>query len=227
MDDNSETVARLYNRLAQFHGSGHVPIAAAPEPPEAIRSVEVHPSEDTGNVTPELTAESLDTLRAIAGGEARDGAHNTEVTFEVVGGAPGERYLYRVGVSGDGTGERRSLDELVGGEELSASGTVQPELATRVFAAARDAGLLDDSSPGVPGEPEGQIVPDSLVAIITVRDGDSLRRVVLPAADPAIAAEPSTESADVPLDTDVRLPSESTTAMQPLLEALRAVEAAL
>nr|WP_274617601.1 glycosyl hydrolase [Nesterenkonia sp. AY15] len=51
----------------------------------------------------------------------------------------------------------------------------QRALPAEVFADARDAGPLDHVLPHVTGEPDTQIVPDSIVAIITVRDGGSVR----------------------------------------------------
>ena len=131
-------------------------------------------------------------------------------------------------VTGDGSAARQSVDELHGRQDDEASGTVDQELATRVFAAARDAGLFSDDVPQVPGEPVGQIVPDSMVAIITVRDGDAVRRIVVPAAEPSDAElDIPGEAADVPLSTEVQLPAVSVVALQPLLDALRGVESAL
>ena len=70
MDDNTETVARLYNRFAGFHGSGHVSVAGPPEP-----GVDDNPSEATviesiDNLTPRRRAEALDNLRAVAEGRS-------------------------------------------------------------------------------------------------------------------------------------------------------------
>jgi hypothetical protein len=227
MDDNTETVARLYNRLAGFHGSGHVPVAAAPEPGADANSKEANVTENIDNLTPRQRAKALDNLRAVADGAMPAG--DTHVSFEVTGGAPGERYVYRLGVSGDGSAEKRFVDELHGREQDESSGTVDRELTTRVFAAARDAGLLSDAPPQLPGEPTAQLVPDSMVAIITVRDGDAVRRIAVPAAEPGDAANemPGGAAADVPLETDMQLPAESVAALQPLLDALRGVEAAL
>ena len=68
-----------------------------------------------------------------------------------------------------------------------------------MFAAARDAGLFGDSSPQLPGEPTAEIMPDSMIAIITVRDGDAVRRIVVPAAEPGDPANAMRgEAADVP-----------------------------
>ena len=228
MDDNTETVARLYSRLAGFHGSGHAPVAVAPEPPVAAEPMEVGVVQSMESLTPEQRQESLSRLQAVAAGDTPEGAHDVEVAFEVSGGAPGERYLYRVAVSGDGTAERRYVDELRGSEGDVADGTVGRELAVRVFAAARDVGLLDDAVPRLPGESDNQIVPDSMVAVVTVRDGDTERRIAVRAADPADAAHvlPG-ESSELPLDMDIRLVAESASALQPLLDALRGVEAAL
>lgn len=63
---------------------------------------------------------------------------------------------------------------------------------------------------------------------ITVRDGGSIRRVTVPAVDPAIAAGglPG-EAEDIPLQTPFQLPAASVAVLGPVLEALRAVEGAL
>jgi hypothetical protein len=89
MDDNTETVARLYNRICTFHGSGHAPIAGpAPEPEE--NAVEVESMTLIDNLVPARRAAVLDRLRSVAeGGEALDAPGATQVTFEVMGGAPG------------------------------------------------------------------------------------------------------------------------------------------
>ena len=106
-------------------------------------------------------------------------------------------------------------------------GTVDTGLAARVFAAARDAGLLDDEAPALPAQ-STELVPDSLIAIITVRDGDAVRRVVVPAAEPVAGSDSlGAEAADVPLSTPMRLQASSVDALQPVLLALQAVEAAL
>ncbi len=237
MDDNTETVARLYNRLATFHGGGHTPSAGGPlEPGEQDQEVTTMKLID--NLKPEPRSRVLDRLRSVAAavGEVPEGLGETEITFEVSGGAPGERYTYRLGVRADGTAERRELDELqgtmtVGGDAEPAVaaetvGTVGTEVAGRVFAAAREAGLLDDEAP-VQAE-RAELVPDSLIAIITVRDGDTVRRVVVPATEPAGGAELSgAAAADVPLSTPMRLAVSSVEAWQPVLAALQAVEAAL
>jgi hypothetical protein len=237
MDDNTETVARLYNRLATFHGGGHTPTAGGPLE-QAEEDHEVTTMKLIDNLKPELRARVLDRLRSVAtaAGEVPEGLGETEITFEVSGGAPGERYTYRLGVRADGTAERRELDELegtmtVGGDAEPATaaetlGTVGTALAGRVFAAAREVGLLDDEAP-VPSE-RAVLVPDSLVAIITVRDGDAVRRVVVPAAEPTGDANLSGAAAgDVPVRTPMRLPASSVEAWQPVLSALQAVEAAI
>ena len=101
------------------------------------------------------------------------------------------------------------------------------DLAARVFAAARTAGLLDDDAPSLTTG-EGELVPDTLVAILTVRYGDAVRRVVVPAAEPTAGGDVlGAEAADVPLSTPMQLRSSSVDVLQPVLDALRAVEAAL
>ncbi|MBK8459025.1 MAG: hypothetical protein IPL43_01405 [Micropruina sp.] len=71
-------------------------------------------------------------------------------------------------------------------------------------------------------------MPDSMIAIITVRDGDSVRRITVPAAEPGTdEANLPGDRADVPMDTPMQLPLESVSALRPVFDALRAVEAAL
>jgi hypothetical protein len=148
--------------------------------------------------------------------------------FEVVGGAPGERYVYRVGVRGDGAAERRVVDETQPGQGGEVTRQVDRRLASRVFEAVAEAGLLDDTAPDVPRQHAGELPPDSMVAILTLRDGEMTRRVTFPADEPATAGRTLPgEPADVPMDTPVQLPAESVAALRPVLDALRAVEAAL
>ena len=105
---------------------------------------------------------------------------------------------------------------------------VDRQLASQVFAAAGAAGLLDDAAPTVPQQFAGDLLPDSMIAIVAVRQGDSVRRIVIPADEPAAdRANLPGELADVPMATPIQLPAESVAALSPVLVALRAVEAAL
>jgi hypothetical protein len=116
MADNAETVARHYNRITGFHGSGHTPAAVAPESAEVIPEVAMT-LKMIDNLNPEPRAAIPRRLRRMAEtGAAPDGAEDAEVVFEVSGGAPGERYVYRLGVSEDGAAERRLVDETQPGE---------------------------------------------------------------------------------------------------------------
>ncbi|MCY4725922.1 VCBS repeat-containing protein [Nocardioides sp. STR2] len=228
MDDNTETVARLYNRHCTFHGSGHTPVATAPEPPPESEP-EDSMVKNLDLLTPTQRMKSLENLTGVAEGHPKDGAGAAEVSIEVTGGAPGERYRYRVAVAGDGKADRTSFDELrARGPETVSTAKVDAQLAMRVFAAARDVGLLNDDRPQVPGETTGQILPDSLIAVITVRDGDNVRRIALPVNDPEDAADTLPgESAEVPLDTNMQVPAVAASALQPLFDALSNVERAL
>ncbi|MBK8459024.1 MAG: hypothetical protein IPL43_01400 [Micropruina sp.] len=136
MADNTESVARHSNRLATFHGAGHLPVAIAPEPLEAnlggamtIRMIDSLPRT--------RRAETLARLRGMgAPGAAPDGAGEAEVAFEVSGGAPGERYSYRLGVQADGAAERVVVDQLHPcgrrrGQSQRRSGVGQPRLRGR------------------------------------------------------------------------------------------------
>jgi hypothetical protein len=228
MDNNTNPVARHYNRIARFHGSGHAPAAPAPEPAEAARTV-ARTVQMIDNLKPERRAAVLRRLRQMADADtAPETSGDAEVVFEVVGGAPGERYVYRVGVRGDGSAQRRVVDETQPGQGEEVTRQVDRELASRVFEAAAEAGLLDETAPDVPRQQAGELVPDSMVAILTVREGEMTRRVAFPADEPATAgATLPGGPADVPMDTPVQLPAESVDALRPVLDALREVEAAL
>ena len=151
MADNTEAVARHYNRIATFHGAGHTPIAGAPEPAEADIPEDAMTLKMIDNLKPEPRSAVLRRLRGMAeAGAVPDGAEDTEVVFEVTGGAPGERYVYRLGVHGDGAAERRVVDETQPDEGGQLTQQLDRQLASRVFEAAAEAGLLDDAAPGVP-----------------------------------------------------------------------------
>ncbi|MEU7526082.1 hypothetical protein AB0A74_10130 [Saccharothrix sp. NPDC042600] len=213
MDDNTETVARLYNRLASFH-CGHTPAAAPGEGPSEVEGAAVE-LRLLDRMATAHRAEVLQRLRS-----ADEGA---EVSFEVTGGAPGERYEYRLAVSGSGAARRVLVDEFSAEPDADSTGTVPPETARRVFDAARDAGLLDDAPPELP---PADLVPDSLVATVTVRYGDAVRRVSVPAVEPGREEVPG-EARDVPVSTHVRLAPDTADLLTPVLAALSAVEAHL
>ena len=225
MDDNTETVARLYNRISGQH-CGHTPAARTVlggeptrEPTMTLRSLDA--------LTPVRRSAVLDRLRTLADAHVTpEGADAAEVSFEVTGGAPGERYTYRIAVAGDGAAERRVVDELHGNPGEHATQGVGRALAARVFAAAEAAGLLGDEAPQL-AQPSGGILPDSLVATVTVRDGETVRRVSVPVSEPVTGQEAPGEASDVPVRTHVRLPRGAATALEPVLAALSEVEAAL
>ncbi|MDJ0313553.1 hypothetical protein [Arthrobacter sp. H35-D1] len=74
----------------------------------------------------------------------------------------------------------------------------------------------------------GQILPGSMVAIVTGRDGDTILRIAVPAEDPAMApGQLPGEAEDIPLQTPFRLPVRSAAVPGPALEASSVVEAAL
>ena len=226
MDDNTEVVARHLNRIASAH-CGHSPAARVAradrldqEVNVAIRSIDA--------LRPALRAEVLQRLRTMSdAGSTPEGAAEAEVSFEVVGGAPGSRYQYLVAVRANGAAERQTVDQIrADREDTSGRRDVSRDLAARVFAAAEEAGLFADEMAAVGPQPL-QILPDALVTIITVRDGDSVRRVVVPTAEPDAAEDLPEAAADVPLATHVQLPETSVAVLRPVLEALAAVEAAL
>jgi hypothetical protein len=228
MDNNTAPVARHLNRIAAFHGAGHAPVAAPGEPAEHAQETKMN-VKMIDKLASGPRAAILERLRGMAdAGAAPEGAEDAEVVFEVSGGAPGEHYSYRLGVRGDGAAEREVVDELQPGGRADVQRGTDRELASRVFQAAADSGLLDDAAPDVPREHAGDLLPDSMIAIITVRDGNSVRRVVVPAGEPSAgAAGLPGESADVPLETPMQLPAGSVAALLPVLDARRAVEAAL
>lgn len=224
MDDNTETVTRLYNRIAAFH-CGHVPAAAPGEGPSEVEVTTVPELRAIDRLEPERRAAVLEHLRAVGAADEVADADRTEVAFEVSGGAPGERYVYRLAVTGSGSAERQVLDEFSDQPATEVRGQVDQRTAANVFAAAERAGLLSDAPLELP---VGDLPPDTMIATLTVRDGDAVRRVSVPAAEPqqAVGALPG-EPADVPMETHVQLESRSVDALRPVLEALREVEAAL
>jgi hypothetical protein len=175
------------------------------------------------DLSPEERDRVLSRLRERGGADAPAmGAAEASVVLEVTGGMPGERYSYRVGVQGDGKAERLRLDELRGVEENVATTEVDADLVRQVFRAADNAGLLDDSAPELASQ---QLVPDSMVAVLTVREGGAARRVAMPASEPT-AGEPdfSGEPAELPLETPMQVPAAPAGRIRPVLDALHAVE---
>ena len=230
MDDNSEAVARLYSRIASFHGSGHAPLAAPTEAlgnerAPAAAGMEPLMMTNIDKLSPEERGEVLGRLRARGAEAPEAGAADASAFVEVTGGAPGERYTYRVGLRADGTAERQVVDELRGAEPQAVSGEVTAELVQKVFRAADEAGVLDDSAPEFASE---QFVPDSLVAIVTVQDGGAERRLVMPASEASVG-EPdfSGSAAELPLETRVQVPADSMDRLRPFLDAMHDVEAQL
>ncbi|MCS7475921.1 hypothetical protein, partial [Umezawaea endophytica] len=223
MDDNTETVSRLYNRIAGFH-CGHAPSAAPGEGPSSVEGDAVVGLRSIDRLGAGARASVLARLRSVGAADVVEDVEGTEVSFEISGGAPGERYEYRIAVTGSGEAGRRLLDEFSDVPVVDVGARVDTLLATGVFAAAERAGLLSDEPP-VP--PVGDLPPDSLIAVLTVRDGDAVRRVSVPAAEPLAGSGQPEEAVDVPLETHVRLARTGVDALRPVLEALRAVEAAL
>uniref|UniRef100_UPI002593FD09 hemopexin repeat-containing protein n=1 Tax=uncultured Ornithinimicrobium sp. TaxID=259307 RepID=UPI002593FD09 len=252
MDDNTETVARLYERITAFHGAGHVPVAGAPrpgqpgEPGEAEQPGEPgepgepgQPGEPAGSddarpegrmtnqiddLEPARRDAVLESLRRRGRGEATTGPDDADVVFEVVGGAPGERYSYRISVRADGVADRRVLDQMRAEEAPDVTERLGADVVRQVFRAVDDAGLLSDAPPQMVQSATG-LVPDSMVAVLTVREGDSVRRIVVPAGDPS-DAEPVLpgEPRELPLETPMQLPSAAVDRLAPVLDALHLVE---
>ena len=225
MDDNSETVARLYNRITGQH-CGHTPAERTGLTGEPTRELTMT-MRSLDALSPVRRTAVLDRLRSLAdAGVTPEAAGSAEVSFEVAGGAPGERYTYRVAVAGDGAAERQIVDELRGGVRDDAAHDVGRGLAARVFAAAQEAGLLGEEAPRL-AQAEGGILPDSLIATVTVRDGDVVRRVSVPVSEPAADGTAPGEGTDVPVGTHVLLPPGAAAVLLPGLAALSEVETAL
>jgi hypothetical protein len=180
-------------------------------------------------LAPTLRSEVLGRLRGMADGDVTpEGAGEAEITFEVSGGAPGERYAYRLAVAADGAAQRELLDEFRSQDAERSERVVDRALAARVFRAAEEAGLLADDAPTLAaGAQAGPLVPDSLIATLTVRDGTSVRRLSLPAGEPGLGQGLPGESAEVPVGTHMQLPREAAGALRPVLAALSQVESAL
>jgi catechol 2,3-dioxygenase-like lactoylglutathione lyase family enzyme len=229
MDNNTGgTIARHYNEIARVHGN-HTPAqrGLSPEPPDEDTAMVVN-RKVIDNLRPDMRASVLQRLRGVGEqGPAPEWADQTEVSFQVSGGTPGQRYIYRITIRGNGAAERFELDEFQSQLAEQSAGIVDRELTARVFAAAAEVGLLDDSAPAVPLQPTGEIVPDSMIALITMREGDSVRQVILPAEEPGSATDLPGEPAEVPMETHVHLPRASVDALQPVLDALAVVESNL
>jgi hypothetical protein len=223
MDDNTQAEARYYNRIASNH-FGHTPVAGPPEPsppaPEgSIRLID--------SLTPRLRSEILDRLRTYQEADAvHTGADAAVIAFEVTGGAPGEFYRYRIEVTAEGLASTALLDH-AGAVSDTQRGRVDRALAARAFRAAERVGLLDLDAPTFGVSVDEQIPPDALVAIVEVREGDAVRRVITRAVEPNDPGYASNAVADVPLRTDVRLPMTEVSALREVLQRLATVEQAL
>ena len=221
MDDNTETFQRHYDGLAAFN-CGHAPRARNPFDDLVVTDVRSLRMRSIDQLTPRARGAALERLRAqVEPLSESDG--ETEVSFEVTGGAPGERYEYRVAVRGDGATEAHTRDELAGVDRPVVESRVDAELAARVFAAAEAAGLLAEDAPVLLADE--LIPPDTLVGIITVRAGDAVRRVVVPVIDPTVPdAGTQGPGEDVPLQTEMRVPGEALKRLSPLFDVLAEAE---
>jgi hypothetical protein len=181
-------------------------------------------TEAIDDLAPEQRRVILEKLRRRGRPGTSTASTDADVVFEVTGGAPGERYSYRISVRGDGLAARRVLDEMRSQEDLQATERVDVALVQRVFRAADDAGLLSDAPPQMTENGAG-LVPDSMVALLTVREGQAVRRVVMPAGAPTggEVGLPG-EASDVPLETPMQLPSAAASRLAPVLDALHRVE---
>ena len=187
------------------------------------------PSRDLDDLVLDERMQVLERLRSRGRPDAPTaGAAQAVVSVEVTGGAPGERYLYRVDVRGDGRAEHELVDELRDREVSGVGAEVDAELVRRVFGAVDEAGLLEETAPEGGGLGARQIVPDSLVMVLTVEEDGVARRVVLPVEEPGDAgAVLPGEAAETPLETPVRIPAEAAVRLRPVLDALHEVEDAL
>ncbi len=232
MDDNTEAVQRHYDRIASQH-CGHRPEAAVTGFAGTIEDADIR-IQMLDRLRPRLRSEVLSRLRALADLEtAPEGvaerAHEAVISLEISGGAPGDRIDYRVAVRGDGTAERRLVDQLRGADPQHTTRELDRAVAAQVFAAAEEAGLLADEAPRLAlVEEAAGLMPDALVAVVSVGEGDVVRRVVVPVSDPG---DPRARSGDdavgIPLSPDVLLPRTAVEALGPVLRTLREAEARL
>jgi hypothetical protein len=171
MDDNTEVVARLLNGIAGFHCS-HTPTARL-----AFADV-------FGELT-DVLFERLDYLeqkkfrqtleraaaRRLSDAESRD----VRVVLSINGGAPSERYEYRLEVRADGNVETRFADELREIKPGRATGAVVGrDVAAVVFQqVARDEFIALSNT-------LARTTPDGLFAVISVHVNDEAKLVRVP-----------------------------------------------
>lgn len=232
MDDNDGTVARLYNRHAGFHGHG-VATHSLTDLTDAVLGAELTRSDPMSTVDDldgPQKGDALQALRRVA--ETGEPVPDTEISWEIVGGAPGVGSWDRTLVRADGAVKVRRSQDVPGEDGLRAEtvqrerrdGQVGPDTVARVFAEVAGAGALDDEAPVLTDEP---IVPDSLVGILTVRTDGAVRRIAVP----LVAAETATDQerqAWVPLAgrEDLLAPAAVAERLAPTLLVLQEVEAA-
>ncbi len=214
MDDNSETVSRHYQRIAGAH-CGHNPSART----SARGKSEGEPAkmQFLDELDPSARRTALAKILALAEPSAAPDP-STLVIFEVTGGAPSERYHYRIQISADGAAERSISDELTGASAPTIRSVASRSETARIFAALASVGMLADKRPRF--TPIQQLMPDSLLVTLRLRHGDLIRQVSIPASEGALPPGFS----EIPLRAKVGLPTEAAQALEPLLQALSEID---
>jgi hypothetical protein len=170
MDDNTEAVARHLNTIAAFH-CGHRPSArrlVSERFGEAIKMFMFERLDATKRAT------FYETLKRAATSASDDSQiSEIKVVLTISGGAPTERYEYRLEVRGDGVTESSFMDEMREVKPETARAEVGRDAAAEVFRQVLDAGVME--LPQI----SDKIEPDSLIMTLTIQSGDVAKRVQL------------------------------------------------
>jgi hypothetical protein len=222
MDDNTEVVARLLNGVAGFHCS-HTPTARLAFADVFGELTEVHFFERLDDLEQKKFRQALEraAARKLSDAESRE----VRVVLSISGGAPGERYEYRLEVRADGSVETQFVDGLrqirpgrptraVVGRDAAAA--VFQQIARNEFVALPD--IL------------ARTTPDGLVTVISVQVNDAAKLVRVPVFERGSDAAVRLDARALPLpvrDDLVVSRDAAPPALAAVLEALREVQARL
>ena len=116
-----------------------------------------------------------ETLKRAATGASDDSQiSETKIVLTISGGAPTERYEYRLEVRGDGVIESSFMDELRAAKPETTRAVLERDAAAEVFRQVLDARVLE--LPQI----SDKIEPDSLIMTLTIQSGEVAKLVQLP-----------------------------------------------